>query len=576
MALAFNTGLTPISAADATTGWSGFRHNGGGSPSPAVDTDIKIQNTGCLAIKVSGTNRDEGMWFDFGSGSEVDFTTVANQHFWGWVNATVVALLSTKANGGLYVIAASDAAGNNWSKWYVEGSDTLQGKWERIVMDMSKTSSEDAATAATMTSVRWIGFGIKSNGTARLDNLFVDRCDYGQGALQAYNDAVGNVNISWQDFFDEDTLLANKYGIIDKRGTIFYLRGGLTIGDAAQSGTVTFDDDTGAILEFEDPEYDAGSGNVTRIDAANLYTISAEAAATQATTITLGNVVGSGDDRQGVQGGTIQSAGPVWDLDFATDITDFVTVNIYGATFSGAGGGLAFDDGNKTTIISSTFLNCGEVTPGSTNSGAEILSCSFIDPDDLGLQFPNTIHKVKKISFITSGTPTTQHMAHLSQAADYTIIFDAVKYFGSFASSTLWHGENSGNLADVTISATNLANPVAAEFENTGSPTPGTVAVSNDVTLKITVKDKDGVVIPTAQTAIYKDSDGSELMNKDTDAGGIASTTFNYSVDTNVTVRVRKGSASATKYVPISSPQIIKSTGLDIVVTMLEDTDNSS
>lgn len=576
MALAFNTGLTLISAADATTGWAGFRHNGGGSPSPAVDTDVKIQNTGCLALKVSGTNRDEGMWFDFGAGNEVDFTTTANKHFWAWVLMTTLGLVKTRALGGIYIIAASDAAGNNWSKWFVEGSDTLEGKWERIVMDMTKTSSEDATTAATMTSVRFIGVGTKTNGTSRLDNFFVDRCDYGQAALQAYADAVGNVNIAWQDYFDEDTLSANKYGVIDKRGTVFYLRGGLTIGLSTQSGTVTFSDATGAVLEFEDPQYDAGSGNVTRIDSANLYTISAEAAATQATTITLGNVVGSGDDRQGVQGGLLQSAAPSWDLDFATDIADFVTVNIYGVTFSGAGGGIAFDDGNKTTVISCTFLNCGEVTPGSVNNGAEILSCAFIDPDDFALQFPNTTHNVKKISFITSGTPTTQHMAHLSQAADYTIIFDAVKYFGSFASSTLWHGENSGNLADVTISALNEANPVASEFENTGSPTPGTVTVSNDVTLKVTVKDKDGVAIATAQTAIYRDSDDVELMNKDTDAGGIASTTFNYSVDTNVTVRVRKGSTAATKYIPVSSPQIIKSSGLDIVVTLFEDTDNSS
>lgn len=574
MALAFNTGLTNIDNADAVGSWAGFRHNGGGNPSPSLDTDVKIQNTGCLAIKVSGTNRDEGMWWDFGSGNEVDFTTTANKHFWGWALATTLGLMSTKANGGMYVIAASDAAGNNWSKWYVEGSDTLKGAWERIVMDMSKGSSEDATTPCTMTAVRWIGFGINSNGSARLDNLFVDRCDYGQASLQAFNDASGDVNIGWQDYFDEDDLSANKYGIIDKRGTVFYVRGGLAIGDAAQSGTVTFDEDTGAIVEFEDPTYDAGSGNVTRIDAANLYKISAEGASAQKTSVAFGNLVGSGDDRQGVQGGTIQSAGPAWELDLATDIADLTSVDIQGVNFAGAGGGISMDDGNKTTVVSCAFVNCGEVTPGSINNGAEILSCALIDPDDYALEFPNTTHNVKKISFITSGIPTTQHMCHFTQAADYSISFDGIKFFGDYSSGTLWHGENDGLNADVTINsvAGSGSNPVQSEFTSTNG---GTVTVVNTVTLKVTVKDEAGVAIANAQTAIF---DGvTQLMNEDTTAGGIAEEDFQYpGSDVNVTVRVRKGSTGSTKYTPVNTSQIIKDTGLDIVVTMIEDTENSS
>lgn len=516
------------------------------------------------------------MWFDFGSGNEVDFTTITNKHFWAWVLMTTLGLVKTQALGGIYIIAASDAAGNNWSKWWVEGSDTLDGSWKRIVMDMSKTRSEAAATPCTMTAVRWIGIGTKTNGTSRLDNFFVDRCDYGKAALQGYNDAVGGITVDWEDYFIEDNLSANKYGIIGKHGAHYFIRGGITFGDAAQSGTFAFDTAVGGMIEFGDPTYDAGSGPVSRIDSANLYIISAEGAPTQATTIIFGDVVGSGDDRQGIRGGVIRTAGPSWKLDFASDISDLVSVSLYGLTVVGAGAGILLDDGNKTTVISCTFVNCGELTPGSANNGAEILSCTFIDPDNYALQWPNTTHNVKKLSFITSGTPATQHMARLSQAADYTIAFDAVKYFGSYASGTLWHGENSGNLADVTISALNQANPDATEFENTGSPTPGTVTVSNDVALKVTVKDKDGVVIQDAQTAIYKTSDDTQLMNQDTDVNGVASTTFNYVSDTSVIVRVRKGSAAATKYVPVNSPQLITASGLDVTITLFEDPNNAS
>jgi len=78
-------------------------------------------------------------------------------------------------------------------------------------------------------------------------------------------------------------------------------------------------------------------------------------------------------------------------------------------------------------------------------------------------------------------------MVHLTPSADYSTGFDAVKFFGSYASSTIWHGENSGTNADVTISPTNGANPTAAEFENTAS---GTVTVSNpSVVATVNVKD---------------------------------------------------------------------------------------
>lgn len=567
MALAFNTGLTPIDACDAVGSWAGFRHNGGGSPSPSVDTDVKKQNTGCLALKVSGTNRDEGIYWDFGSGNEVDFTTTANKHFWAWVLMTTLGLVKTQALGGIYVIAASDASGANWSKWWVEGSDTLDGTWKRIVMDMSKTRSEAAATPCTMTAVRWIGIGTKTNGTSRLDNFFVDRCDYGQAALQGYADAAGSITAAWQDFFDEDDLSANKYGIIDKRGTVYYLRGGITFGDAAQSGTFTFDDATGAVVEFEDPTYDAGSGAVTRIDAANLYTISAEGLSTQKTSVLFGDVVGSGDDRQGVQGGVIQTAGPSWSMDFATDIADLTTVDIYGLTVSGASGGILLDDGNLTSVISCIFVNCGEIDPGTTSSGAEILSVTIIDPDNYGLKWPNTAHNIKKVSFITSGTPTTQNMVHFTQSADYTTDFDGIIYYGSYASSTIRHGENTGTNADVIINSVSGSgsNPLESEFNNTAS---GTVTVSASYTVTVTIKDRDGGAIQNVQTSMYVTADDSEVMNMDTNPSGVATTGYTGSPPTAVYWRARKSSTGDTKYKNESGIGTITTDGLSFEVVM--------
>jgi hypothetical protein len=400
MAVRWATGLTKIDNAEAVGSWNGFRHAGGGTPTPGLDTDFFVQNTSGVSIKVTGATRDEGMYWDFGSGTEVDFTTAG--HFWGWVQYTTNSLMSTMANGGLYVIAASDAAGLNWSKWYVGGSDTITGdskRFLRIVLDLNKTPSATAATAATISSVRHIGFGVTSSGTAKSENLIIDRCDYGDAALQVDNDAAGNITVALQDFYDEDSAIANKYGIIDKRGGIFYLRAGLTFGDAAQSGTTTFNDSSGLVVEFENPVYHNGSAVVSSIDASALYKISAEGAASQNTSVTFGTVVGSGDDRQGISGGLIRSAGPKFEVDFETNIANLSAVNLYGLTLLGAGL-TRLSGSTKTDVIGFTAQECDEVQP----NDAEFLNNNIISPvPDRGLEIVSG-HNIKNVSFVAGST----------------------------------------------------------------------------------------------------------------------------------------------------------------------------
>jgi hypothetical protein len=324
------------------------------------------------------------------------------------------------------------------------------------------------------------------------------------------------------------------------------------------------------MIEFENPTYDAGSGPVSRIDSANLYIISAEGTATQATTITFGDVVGSGDDRQGIRGGVIRTAGPSWKLDFAADIADLVSVSLYGLIVVGAGAGILLDDGNKTAVISCTFVNCGEIDPGTTNNGAEILSVTIIDPDNYGLKWSNTTHKIKRVSFITSGTPTTQNMVHFTQSADYSTDFDGIIYYGSYASSTIRHGENTGTNADVIINvvAGSGSNPVESEFNNTAS---GTVTVSASYPVTVTIKDRSGTPVENVQTSMYVTADDSEVMNKDTNASGVASDTYTGSPPTAIRWRARKSSPGDTRYRNESGIGTITTDGLAFEVVMKVD-----
>ena len=153
--------------------------------------------------------------------------------------------------------------------------------------------------------------------------------------------------------------------------------------------------------------------------------------------------------------------------------------------------------------------------------------------------------------------------------------------------------------------------------ESDGSST----TINNAVTLKVTVVDTLGKPIQSAQTAIYKTSDNSELMNQDTETvtagsfvigikykiltigstdytligassntvglvftatgvgtgtgtatNGTSSTTFNYISNTDIYLRVRKSSSGDTKYFVNDSTGTITSTGFTTTVTLIVDT----
>ena len=667
--------LTNIDDADSTSGWSGFNDGSGGNPSAQNETDIFIQGDAAVSVKISGSNQNKGVWYDDGSPG-IDMT-VTGRHFYIWINSTTPGGLDKRVQGGLYIKVASDASGDNWNKYYVGGGDVTDSGFVRYVIDLNKTPSETAGTPATLTSIRWFGAGINHNGTVKSENFIIDRIDYGEGLTITEGDSGAPAN--WEALFSDDNVIANKYGVVEKRGGVYFIKGTIRIGDASGPASTTWLDDSTPTVEFENPTYapppagawaagiqeqsdtseilaiasiaeggtgytvsdtltvsggtfttaatltvtsvnagvidgialaaggdysvepldavavtggtgtgatfnignssgspnwgtltstftddtvdlndadaadvalypagagvadafywgaiapfpdmqinistgaagnhtiffqywngvtwvevasidDSSSGLTTTgssdidwvlpadwkvttingqgpyyyvrairdndtvtadavatqgfvgipqstVDAPNLYKIIAQGNGTGTTDLDFGSVVGLGDDRQGVLGGTIRTAGPSWEFDAQADIADLDTVNLYGVTMIGAGEGVQLNGpSSKTKIVSSTFLNCGEVDPGSASNGAEILNATFIDPDTSALLFQNTTHNLKNLTFITSGDPATQHMVRFSVAGIYA--FDNIQFFGDYSSATLFHTENSVN-----------------------------------------------------------------------------------------------------------------------------------
>lgn len=390
-------GLTNIAVANTgAETWTGFRDSGGGTPTPQNETDIFIQGSQAVSIKTSGANRDEGIWYDNTTGVDM---TVSGRHFYVWALVTTMSQMDAIASGGVYVKVASDASGNNWNKYYVGGSDVSPSSWVRYVIDLNKTPSETAATAATLTSIRWFGIGVKSASvSAKSENVVIDRIDYGNGL--AIEDGDSTDPGTWAALFADDDSTSNKYGIIQQEANNTYtLYGGLRIGDDSGTKTSLWSDQSGAKVFFANPLYYNGTALVSAVDSENLYTIEGRGNGTGTTDITFGSVVGSGDDRQGILGGTIGSAGPKFTLDFETDIADLDSVNFYGTSFEGAGI-TQFSGTTATDIIGCTFVGCDEIQPNT----CEFINNTIIAPvPDRGVEIVSGTG-VQFISFIAGDT----------------------------------------------------------------------------------------------------------------------------------------------------------------------------
>jgi len=118
----------------------------------------------------------------------------------------------------------------------------------------------------------------------------------------------------------------------------------------------------------------------------------------------------------------------------------------------------------------------------------------------------------------------------------------------------------------VTVNAVNGSNP--STYDNSGG---GTTTIVNSVYLTVYVKDEDNNPVQDAAVYIEKASDGTELMNQLSDSNGKAQTTYNYTGDTDIIVRVRKSSPGATRYFPLKTTGTITSNGFTVTTVLIKD-----
>jgi len=98
--------------------------------------------------------------------------------------------------------------------------------------------------------------------------------------------------------------------------------------------------------------------------------------------------------------------------------------------------------------------------------------------------------------------------------------------------------------------------------------------IQEPVTVKVTVMDIEDAVIQNAKVAVFLTSDRTEVLNTETDASGIAETTYSGPTPVEVEVRCRKASTKdSPRYVNYSCVETIRDdTGLDLNIILAEDT----
>ena len=514
MAIAVTPNMTDVSMCEATTGWAG------GIANLLLQSTAYIQGNYSLAAWINNTTSAVEYY-------TITATSLVGQHVYAWMLCN--GRVDTKANGGYRIVLYTDAS--NYATFYVGGNDTHSNGWNLLCCSADATPTAEIGTF-NPASVTMIGIQFKTitiatkQGQTYIQNCFWDAVRYGSG-LTITSGATDAICL--EDIFAVDDDVTYKYGVVQKSYGSYIIQGKLIFGSAS-SGDIDFAD-TNQVVVFPDNDLVADS----------FYGIQVLGNSSGTSNFTLGeNSSGSG-----ISGCTFKAVGTkTYSLDVSTSDND--VIGIYGSNFINAGTiTMPASGANKE------MLNCNITTmDGVVISTCKIENCNFISADDEAVNMSSTSHTLKNSNFISN-----PNAVRITTAGVYT--FDNLKFTGN----TVDIDNTSGG--SVTVNCINLSNPTTYT---------GTTTINYPVDISVEVIDVAGDPIETAQVAVYKTSDNTEILNTDTDSNGLAETTFNYTTSTPIYVRIRKSSTGDTKYLPVSSTGTITNLGFTATYTLIEDT----
>jgi hypothetical protein len=406
------------------------------------------------------------------------------------------------------------------------------GGWVRAWVDISRTPEFPGGTGLNEAALRSYGVQISFTSApgGNAQNLILDAADFIAGSALSLTGTGG----LWSDFTTADQNPTNQYGVFRVLGGVYNCFARVQLGT---SSSLVFDDSNFAIVF---PQQNLVADNFMGISC------DLQNAATNIDWV----------------GGVIRSAG--------TKRGDLVITGTSGAFDAASMTFSALRAVTLTSICSVTntsFVSCGQIAAAGANLSGSAVSGYEGAADTAALVWDvatDTNGKLDNLTF-TKGTAAT-HAIELGTTSPTTVTFSGITFSGYNASN----GQN-----DSTVLVSRTGGTVTINVSGGTTPTyktaGATVVVASSVSVSITVVDKNNLPIENAQTAVFLSSDNSTVMNQDTNASGIASTSFSGATPAGVYIRVRKSSSPGTKYIPVSNTDTIKSTGLSVTITLLVD-----
>lgn len=472
--------------------------------------------------------------------------------------------IDNTTTGGVQIVLSDD--GTNVIGYHVAGSDKAgfrhdigEVNWQCQILDTANlpaTYTEHVGTEGNLdlSAITIIGVGasVASKSIGGADNVFADIIYVGNDGIIITGGGSGT-----EGNFDEiavtdadNTSLASSWGICrEVAAGVFGLQGPLIFGDNAGTGSIDFYA-TDEIVSFED-----------RSIGTDKYYITVTGNSTGTTSFQLGTQVGAA--YLGQDGCTLSCPVGVGAYFDASNV-DVDYILLYGSTFAGLNAGMDFSadatNGPNHEIYGNSFVGCAQIDPGKTNFKGNSVSDStdsatgsiLLDVDGTGAW--------EDLSFTSGGTG---HAIYITEPGTYTFTNFIYSNFGADDTTDAEVYNDSGDLVTINV----LGGDSPSVRNGSGASTD----INNTVTLEIHVVDVDGNDVETAQVAIYKTSDDSELMNKDSDVDGLAEEDFNYTVETPIYWRVRKSSVGDTRYFPRNGTGTIIGTGFSSTITLTED-----
>jgi hypothetical protein len=423
-----------------------------------------------------------------------------NTNIYAWMYSNVP---NTLANGG-YRILLGD--GTNQRAYYVGGSDRTGfqfGAWSCMMLDTRNLPTAFAqltgANAPNLAAITQIGVGYNHLGKA-VAGALTCHCDIirsGNGLFIRGGTALDPGTFLDIATLDASTAAGNAFGIIRRIGEgLFGVQGSLIIGDNVGTTTTYFQEEN-SILFFESN----GAGNSS-------YKFEVVGNTVGTNVFTLGEKLGTGDDAIGVNGCTIQSAGPHVNVNFTG--TNVNTLNIYGTTLSNLGSiDILLSDNVNKEFIGNTVTRSGMVLPNSSLIRGGVFSqtqglASILWQSTINIKNSNIIANSVGIRHTTSvGTPYS---------------YDNLIFNGNTTDIANASG------SPITINSVNGSNPVTFT---------GTVTINNPITFSV------ANLISGTEVRLFRASDRVELAGIE-NSGTLFEYQYNFSGNINTYLVVHK------------------------------------